>query len=448
LINLLITYLSVLFRCWLPVFNARVAHDGHLYANEQWRFVQQMQNSIIGNFVDKLPDNLPFALKSRVTVSEFPSGGIASVFPPMYDRSVVKGLEGQPASTSRAPPSKKPPRREEEEEKEKQGHRGGRDHSPGRPGPGGHRRDDDENKKEDDERPGKPGPPPAAASPKKGEGSLIISMGRYGTLTSFNRRPADDAIIAMILSAKKAVRLALQDIGPVCIPGTKVPLPGTSWPKNYLSALGKVIWTKGVDVEIVLSNPASIPGGLSKMEACYGNGWSCSDVAAEIIKTMKEQFPSAADDESKLQNKLVNNLRVSFLRSATGQKWEDGMTLALHSKHMIVDESAYLVGSQNLYVCDLAEWGVVVDDEAETKKVLDEYWGPMWKASYTPDDCDVREVMEGLDKDRNGEDPTHVSEATQHLLDTPENKHLLNDGKGGAVVRPSMKNNKFFNEED
>jgi hypothetical protein len=51
-----------------------------------------------------------------------------------------------------------------------------------------------------------------------------------------------------------------------------MPLPGCTWPKAYLSALGKVIWEKGVDVEIVLSNPGSIPGGLSGTEANYGNG--------------------------------------------------------------------------------------------------------------------------------------------------------------------------------
>jgi hypothetical protein len=135
------------------------------------------------------------------------------------------------------------------------------------------------------------------------------------------------------------------------------------------------------------------------------------------------------------RQKLVNNLRVLFLWLVAGQKWEDGMTLALHSKHMIVDQSACLVGIQNLYVCDLAKWGILMDNEAETKKVLDEYWAPMWKASYNPEDCDVREVMEGLDKDRNGEDPTHVSKATQQLLDTPKNKHLLQDGKGGQAVK-------------
>jgi hypothetical protein len=38
-------------------------------------------------------------------------------------------------------------------------------------------------------------------------------------------------------------------------------------------AIARVMWTRGVDIEIVLSNPGSIPGDLSPTEANYGNGW-------------------------------------------------------------------------------------------------------------------------------------------------------------------------------
>ena len=54
---------------------------------------------------------------------------------------------------------------------------------------------------------------------------------------------------------------------PRCVPNTKLALPGTGWPERYLCALGKAIWERGVDVEIVLSNPGSIPAGLKPMEA-------------------------------------------------------------------------------------------------------------------------------------------------------------------------------------
>jgi hypothetical protein len=176
----------------------RITNDGHLFANQQWAYVERKQLTCIGSCVDMMPDALPMVLQSRVTVSEYPEG-VADIFPPMYTKAVVG----------------------------------------------------------EQERP---------------EGSIpIISMGRYGALFRLHK-PSDDAIVAMIDSAQKVVRCALQDLGPVCIPGTKITLPGCVWPKEYLNALGRVIWTKGVDVEIVLSNPNSIPGGLTPTEANYGNG--------------------------------------------------------------------------------------------------------------------------------------------------------------------------------
>jgi hypothetical protein len=70
------------------------------------------------------------------------------------------------------------------------------------------------------------------------------------------------------------------------------------------------------------------------------------------------------------------------------------------AKHFIVDDICAYIGSQNLYICDLAEWGVVIDDEASTKSIKSQYWDPMWKVSYTVDDCEVDKVMDGLKIDR------------------------------------------------
>mmetsp|Transcript_2282 Transcript_2282/g.3572 ORF Transcript_2282/g.3572 Transcript_2282/m.3572 type:complete len:564 (-) Transcript_2282:78-1769(-) len=229
----------------------------------------------------------------------------------------------------------------------------------------------------------------------------MITMGRLGAILKKDR-PSDDAFVAMIDSATTMVRMSLQDLGPVCIPNTKMALPGLSWPKPYLSALARVIWTKGVDVEIILSNPASIPGGLGPMEACYGNGWTCVDVAAEIIKRIRTQFPEAQDSE--LRQKVSENLRICFVRHAKTTTYTDGGNIGLHSKFFMVDDVCSYTGSQNLYVCDLAEWGVMVDDVEQTQKMLQDYWNPMWQASYTGDDCNVQEVMDGLDVDRDGEE--------------------------------------------
>ena len=323
-----------------------IAHDGHLYANRQWNFIESRQESFWGNIGSRLPDHLPQVAKVRVTVSEYPSF-VASEHPPTYTRSKVAEL-GENSTKGTIP---------------------------------------------------------------------MISMGRYGCLTHKDR-PSDDAFLAMMGSAKKIIHLALQDLGPVCIPGTKLALPGCVWPDGYLNTLAKAIWERGVDVEIIVSNPGSIPGGLSPTEANYGNGWSCVDVAAEIIKRIKKQYPYAKDDE--LRAKVSDNLRVAFIREERGNKWEDGMTIGMHAKHFIVDDIAAYIGSQNLYVCDLAEWGVVIDDPKQVKKFMKEYWYPMWKHSHTGEDVNVDDVMDGLDINRDGEDPSNIDDETKEKMKQAE----------------------------
>lgn len=269
----------------------------------------------------------------------------------------------------------------------------------------------------------------------------IIALGRLGALMGtsspikYKDRPSDDAFVAMIDSTQKIMKFTLQDIGPVCIPSTKIALPGLTWPKPYLNAIARAIWLRGVDVEIILSNPNSIPNGLSPTEANYGNGWSCVDVAAEIIKRIKKQFPDAEAND--LRKKVQENLRICFIKQAQGGTYANGASIGLHSKHFILDDICCYTGSQNLYVCDLAEWGVIIDHAGKTQKILSEYWDPMWEASYTKDDCDVEMVMDGLDIDRDGENERRISSETQKLMDKQE-----------KAVENSAGNPDFFTSED
>jgi phosphatidylserine/phosphatidylglycerophosphate/cardiolipin synthase-like enzyme len=349
----------------------RVAHDGHLYANAQWAFIERVQSTCFGRIIDALPDYLPIVSKTRVTVSEYPDDK-AATFPPVYYKKLM----------------------------------------PKQPGDGRFLEDD----------------------------LPMITMGRYGTLL-WRDRPSDAAIVAMLDSANHVIHMVLQDLGPVCIPGTKVTLPGCVWPEEYLSALGRGIWLNQVDVEIVLSNPGSIPGGLKGTEANYGNGWSCVDVAAEIIKTIKSQFPEAKDSD--LRQRVSAHLRVCFLRDESGSTWRDGKNRGLHSKHFIVDDVCCYIGSQNLYICDLAEWGVVIDHKVQVQKFMEEYWIPMWKYSYTDEDCDVDDVMDGLKIDRKAKESSIFTTPTERAkqkmlmarLQTPtsdmgrneENRNYLHD---------------------
>jgi hypothetical protein len=44
------------------------------------------------------------------------------------------------------------------------------------------------------------------------------------------------------------------------------------------------------------------------------------------------------------------------------------------AKHFIIDDICCYIGSQNLYKCDLAEWGVVIDDAARVQAIKGEFW--------------------------------------------------------------------------
>lgn len=65
----------------------------------------------------------------------------------------------------------------------------------------------------------------------------------------------------------------------------------------------------------------------------------------------------------------------------------------------------------------------MVDDKAATKKMMDEYWNPMWEVSYTGEDCDVQAVMDGLKIDRDSHQ-TYLS---------PLEKIQMQQAQGGGV---------------
>ena len=102
-------------------------------------------------------------------------------------------------------------------------------------------------------------------------------------------------------------------------------------------------------------------------------------------------------------------LKISFIRHKGGKKYfrekkpdddeedkKDHDEVCNHSKYIIVDDVCSYTGSQNLYVSNLAEWGVIVDDAKLTAKMLEDYWNPMWTASYDETDSDMNKVIDNV----------------------------------------------------
>lgn len=62
-------------------------------------------------------------------------------------------------------------------------------------------------------------------------------------------------------------------------------------------------------------------------------------------------------------------MRLWLLRSPKGdQYYKEKQTLGLHAKCFIIDDIYYYIGYQNLFVCNLAKWGVVIANTVQSIK--------------------------------------------------------------------------------
>merc|ERR1712241_899677 len=100
-------------------------------------------------------------------------------------------------------------------------------------------------------------------------------------------------------------------------------------------------------------------------------------------------------------------------------------------KFFMIDDCCYYIGSQNLYIANLAEWGVVVDCEEKTHSILEQYWNPMWKACYESvsheeRDCRIERILVDCGIDR-------AAVLDQGALDEEQLQHLLLLKKGANV---------------
>ncbi len=198
------------------------------------------------------------------------------------------------------------------------------------------------------------------------DGVPIIAVGRLGDIDK-GAQAGDAALVAMIKASKTSVRIVQQDIGPPKVAGVKL----APWPTAILEAIGLAAM-RGVAVEIVVSSPGKA--------GVYGNGWSIDDINRQIAAA------AGISDVSKLCDKV----RVTGFRSSKDGQWvdRDGEAVQfVHSKIIIVDSSAFYVGSQNIYTANLQEFGYIIDDAATTKSFESTYFDKLWSYSKAGVTC-------------------------------------------------------------
>jgi len=187
-----------------------------------------------------------------------------------------------------------------------------------------------------------------------------------------NRNPSDHAFAAMFAAAKSSIKISSQDFGPLA------GFLGWSW--LWIDALSTAL-VNGVNVYIVFSNPFGGPGEMGN--GAYGYGWTATDVIQKFRERADELCNDNGGSICKLSDEvLCQQLHVTYISAVSGQQtWENGHLVGNHAKFFAIDDQAFYVGSQNLYVCDLAEFGVIVDDATKTAEVMRQFWDPTWNQS-------------------------------------------------------------------
>ena len=79
--------------------------------------------------------------------------------------------------------------------------------------------------------------------------------------------------------------MLLQDFGLIVIPLPLRPrgIPGSIWPENHLHSISTVIYERGIDVQIILSNLNLIPANLGTTVANCSNSWTCADGVFNVV---------------------------------------------------------------------------------------------------------------------------------------------------------------------
>jgi phosphatidylserine/phosphatidylglycerophosphate/cardiolipin synthase-like enzyme len=207
------------------------------------------------------------------------------------------------------------------------------------------------------------------AVPAENGDATVIAAGRLGAVPD---NASDAALLAMVDAAKSTVVMSQEDILGGRIPKTNLSVAPP--PKDLLDRLGKAMG-RGVDVYLVISN---VDGGL--FTTSYSHGWTAAETAQQMADHMKskpELFPQGTD----IVDLLCKKMHVTGIRVADTDRWPDGKVFSNHAKFLMIDTQAFYIGSQNLYVSDLAEFGFIVDSAAAAKVARDAFWDPLWSFS-------------------------------------------------------------------
>ncbi|HAP75249.1 MAG TPA: hypothetical protein DCR14_04130 [Acidimicrobiaceae bacterium] len=147
--------------------------------------------------------------------------------------------------------------------------------------------------------------------------------------------------------------------------------------EQVIAALGGAL-DRGVDVFVVLSGRHAKSGG--------GNPYANLGGAA-TRQLLVEWFRAVDQMTGPRLAAMLSHLHMRELHTVAGNfdPWKQGLderVQANHAKCYIIDDQVAYVGSDNLYKCELAEFGMLIEDPAALQQLLTSYWGPLWNNAH------------------------------------------------------------------
>ncbi|MER6776002.1 MULTISPECIES: phospholipase D-like domain-containing protein [unclassified Streptomyces] len=178
--------------------------------------------------------------------------------------------------------------------------------------------------------------------------------------------PEESALRTLISSATRHIEISQQDVNATC-----PPLP--RYDIRVYDALAARM-AAGVKVRIVVSDPAN-------RGAVGSGGYSQIKSLSEISDTLRDRLALLTGDQGAAKATMCSNLQLATFRSSQSPTWADGHPYAQHHKVVSVDDSAFYIGSKNLYPAWLQDFGYVVESPAAAAQLNAQLLAPQWQYS-------------------------------------------------------------------
>lgn len=205
--------------------------------------------------------------------------------------------------------------------------------------------------------------------PGSDQGSIpMIAVGRLG---SFGENPSDEANKAMIRAAKFKIDFIVQDIYGL-ISNLKI-VQAKPWVFDELAdAL-----MRGLRLRVIQSDTDIGVNDYTLVNYQYAHELLIQNV---IDYANQKGFKAPGGQSPRTYFcKLVEYAPIRYVPGKS--RWDREKGYGSHAKLMIVDDSAFYMGSHNYYTANLQEFGIIVTDQALTKALQEQYWQPLWNVS-------------------------------------------------------------------